>query len=42
MTEKINNTCSDCACYHSATDLCTYKREKVDYKQNACEYFIWD
>lgn len=37
-----NEKCGDCACFHSATDLCVYKREKVDYRQDACENFIWD
>lgn len=39
MTE---NKCRDCACFHGSTDFCTVKREKVDYLDNACEYFIWD
>jgi len=42
MTEKYKDKCWDCACYHAPTDLCVYKREKVDCMQNACEYFIWD
>ena len=39
MTE---NKCRDCACFHGPTDLCVFKREKVDYLDDACEYFIWD
>lgn len=39
MTE---NKCRDCACFHGSTDFCIVKREKVDYLDNACEYFIWD
>lgn len=33
--------CSDCACYHPPTDLCTYKRIKVHYLDKYCEGFIW-
>lgn len=39
MTE---NKCRDCACFHSATDLCLIKKEIVDYLDDACEEFIWD
>ena len=39
MTE---NKCRDCACFHGSTDFCTVKREKVDYLDDICEYFIWD
>lgn len=41
MSEE-KETCGDCACFHPPTDLCTYKREKVDYRDEVCEYFIWD
>lgn len=41
MSEE-KETCGDCACFHPPTDLCTYKRKKVDYRDEACEYFIWD
>lgn len=43
MGEKEEDArCSDCACYHPPTDICTYKRVKVDYRQKACDYLIWD
>ena len=39
MTE---NKCRDCACFHGSTDLCVFKREKVDYLDDACEYsYYW-
>lgn len=41
MNDK-EDTCGDCACFHPPTDLCTYKREKVDYRDKSCKYFIWD
>lgn len=41
MIDDYEETCSDCACYHPPTELCTYKREKVDYMQKKCDYFIW-
>lgn len=40
--EMTENKCRDCACFHGSTDLCVFKREKVDYLDDACEYFIWD
>lgn len=42
MTKNNDERCGDRVCFHALIDLCTYKREKVNYKQIACEYFIWD
>ena len=42
MTDKDIERCGDCACFHPPTDLCTYRRERVDYMQEKCEFFIWD
>lgn len=40
--EMTENKCRDCACFHGSTDLCVFKREKVDYLDDACEYsYYW-